>query len=384
VLESLSLQLPQHVRLTSNFDLYNLNDPIQTWDQARTRIGLQHKLYQSLTTRLYVEYARVNQQAETLLQETDLRGGIDLRYTKKIPTGTLNLSYRYYRHGHRTEGIAASLNVLNELQTLRDGQLTLLNKPYVETGTVVIKDVTGTRIYQEDFDFLIIQRGSFTEIRRIPGGQIPDQGEIYVDYVFRQPGSYSYGANNNHFSASILLFKQLLEIYYRYSVQDYPNVEQGDLLTLNFYSQHVYGLRLDLGFMRGGVESDVYDSNIIPYRMMRYYMDMNWNIKSRILLNFNGSIRDYTMIDDEVDQLYSNLSGKIAYKIRSSMQVSLQSGYLDQSGLNIDLELLTARAEFQSVFRKLHLRAGLEMYRRMYRDSEFAFNGLYLQLTRRF
>jgi hypothetical protein len=132
------------------------------------------------------------------------------------------------------------------------------------------------------------------------------------------------------------------------------------------------------------VEVDRYDSNIIPYRMRRYYMDVNWSFRSKLLLTLNGNIRDYRMIADEVDQWYSNLSGKVAYRIRPRMQLSLESGYLNQRGANIDLDLLTARAEFSSQFNKLQLRLGLEMYRRLYLNSEFAFNGAYIQLTRRF
>ena len=90
------------------------------------------------------------------------------------------------------------------------------------------------------------------------------------------------------------------------------------------------------------------------------------------------------MIADEVDQLYANISGKLVYRIGPRMRVSLESGYLNQRGANIDLDLLTARAEFQSIFNKLHLRIGLEMYRRIYLNSEFAFNGAYIQLTRKF
>ncbi len=206
----------------------------------------------------------------------------------------------------------------------------------------------------------------------------------YVDYVFIQPGSYSYGANNHRFSASVLLFKRLLELYYRYSVQDYPRVNNGDFLTLNYYNQHIFGLRLDLGIARAGIEADIYDSNIIPYRMRRYYLDVNWNFRSKLQLTVNGNIRDYRMIADEVNQLYSNISGKLAYRIRPRMRVSLESGYLNQSGPNIDLDLLTARAEFFSEFNKLQVRVGLEMYRRLYLNSEFDFNGAYIQLTRRF
>jgi len=176
----------------------------------------------------------------------------------------------------------------------------------------------------------------------------------------------------------------LIELYYNYTVQDYPKVDQGDLLTLNYFHQHIYGVRLDLGFARAGIEGDLYDSNIIPYKMRRYYFDVNWNFKSSLLLTLNGNIRDYRMIADEVDQWYANLSGKVAYRIRPRMRVSIESGYLNQRGANIDLDLLTSRAEFFSEFNKLQLRVGLEMYRRLYLNSEFAFNGAYIQLTRRF
>lgn len=384
LLEGLTMQLPHQLKLMANFDLYNLKDPVQIWDQKRSRASLQHKLFQSLTTKLYMEYTRVRQEAVHLHQESDLRGGVDLKYTKKIPTGYLNLAYRYYRHEHSTEGVTGMLQVINEEQTVSDGEMTLLNKPYVEDFSVVVKDVTGSVIYQLNFDYILIDRGSFIEIQRVPGGLIPNGGSVYIDYTFQQPGSYSYGANNNHFSASVLLLQRLIELYYRYSVQDYPKVNQGDLLTLDYYRQHVYGVRLDVGFARAGIEADLFDSNIIPYRMRRYYIDVNWNFRSSLLLTLNGNIRDYRMIADEVDQWYANLSGKVVYRIGPRMRVSLESGYLNQRGGNIDLNLLTSRAEFQSTFNKLQVRVGLEMFRRLYLNSEFAFNGAYIQLTRRF
>ncbi|MEA3462327.1 MAG: hypothetical protein U9R49_10640 [Bacteroidota bacterium] len=384
LLEGISMQLPHHLRLMANFNLYNLEDPVQTWDQKRARASLQHKLFQSLTSKVYLEYTRIKLEATDLYEETDFRAGVDLKYTKKIPTGYLNLAYRYYRHEHSTEGATGMLQVINEEQVLRDGEVTLLNKAYVDFNSVVVKDVTGALIYQLNFDYILIDRGSYMEIQRIPGGLIPDGGTIFIDYSYEQPGSYSYGANNNHFSVSVLLFKRLIELYYNYSAQNYPKVNQGDLLTLNYYNQHIYGVRLDVGFARAGIEADLYDSNIIPYRMRRYYLDVNWNFRSSLLLTLNGNIRDYRMIADEVDQWYANLSGKVVYRIGPRMKVSLEAGYLNQRGANIDLDLLTSRAEFQSTFNKLQLRFGLELYRRLYQDSEFAFNGTYLRITRRF
>lgn len=384
VLEGITLNLPYNLRGMLNFDLYNLKDPRQVWDQKRGRASLQHKLFESLTSKIYFDYARVDLETSIPHRESDIRSGIDLKYTKKIPTGTLNLTYRYYRHGHTTEGETGFIQVFNEEQRISDGEVTLLNKPYIETPSVVVKDISGGIIYQPNFDYIIIQRASYLEIQRVPGGQIPNGGTVYVDYAYQQPGNYSYGASNNHFTASVLLFKRLIELYYSYGVQDYPRVDQGDLLTLNYFTQHLYGVRMDVGFARGGIEADRYESSIIPYRMRRYYLDVNWNIRSKLILNLNGNIRDYRMIADEEDQLYSNISGRVAYRINPRMRLSLESGYLNQRGTNIDLDLLTARAMFHASFNKLHLRTGVEMYRRLYQNSEFALNGAFLQLTRKF
>jgi len=384
LLEGVTFQLPHQLRLMANFDLYNRKDQVQIWDQKRVRASVQHKLFESLTSKLYMEYSHLKQDVVQLHKESDLRAGLDLKYTKKIPTGYLNLAYRYYRHEHSTEGAEGMLQVINEEHVLTDGELILLDKPYVEDFSVVVKDLTGALIYQLNFDYILIERGSYLEIQRVPGGLIPNMGTVYIDYTFLQPGSFSYGANNNYFSASVILFQRLIELYYRFSVQDYPKVNQGDFLTLNYYRQHIYGARLDVGFARAGVEADLYDSNIVPYRMIRYYLDVNWNFKSTLLFTLNGNIRDYRMISDEVNQWYANLSGKVVYRIGPRMRVSLESGYLNQRGINIDLDLLTARAEFLSTFNKLQLRVGVEMYRRLYLNSEFDFNGAYIQLTRRF
>ncbi len=384
VLEGIMFRLPHHLRLTANWNLFRLKDPVQELNQNRIRAELQHQLFKSLTSRIFAEYGKVGQQAGLSHDEQDVRGGVDLRYTKKIPTGTLQLAYRYYRHRHRTEGESGTVRVLNEEQVLTDGSVTLLNRPYVELPSVVVRDVSGAIIFQPEFDYTLIQRASYVEIQRIPGGQIPDNGSVYIDYTYRQPGTFSYGSNNNYFSASVQLFNRLVELYYHYAVQDYPRVVDGDLLTLNYYHQHVYGIRFDLGMARAGIESDLYRSSIIPYRMWRYYLDMNWNLHSRLLVTVNGNVRDYRMIADEVDQLYANASGKLTWTIRPGMRWSLSGGYLRQRGRNIDLDLLTSRTEFTTSYRSLYLSVGLEMYRRIYRESQFIFNGAYVQITRRF
>ena len=149
---------------------------------------------------------------------------------------------------------------------------------------------------------------------------------------------YEYDANNNTFAASILLYKRIFEVYYRRAAQDYTNISQTDLLTLNYYNQNIIGARIDLGFARGGIELDDYESTIIPYQMMRYYLNINKRIGTKLLISLNGNIRDYIIIDGETDRMYANFSGRMAYNINRRMKVNLDYGYLNQSGRNIDLE----------------------------------------------
>jgi hypothetical protein len=182
----------------------------------------------------------------------------------------------------------------------------------------------------------------------------------------------------------VILFKRLIELYYRGSIQDYKNLTSTDFLTLNYFNQNVYGGRLDFGFASFGAEYDDYRSNIIPYKRYRYYVDLNLSFKSKLLISINGSILDYKLIDDDVNQIYSNINGKITYNINQRIRIDLDGGYLSQKGQNIDLKLLTSKLEISTSFRQLFIRGGIEMYNRHYLNSDFLYAGTFVELVRKF
>ena len=380
-IERVMLNFPKKLRFIGGYNYYRLEDPSQILAQNRINASLNHQLFESLTTNIYIDYSGITQ---TLYDEQNLRTGIDISYTKKIPTGTLNLAYRYVRSNFDMTGVSAPLRIINEELQLTDGQIAVLKKPYVDLSSLIVKDQTGAIIYQLNFDYTLIVRSNFVEIQRVPGGQITNSQIINIDYTVTQPGSYSYDANYNSFSSSILLFKRLLELYYRGSVQDYQRLTEADFLTLNYYNQNVYGGRIDLGFAGFGVEYDRYNSNIIPYIRYRYFIDMNWSIKSRLLVSVNGNIMDYQLIDNDVNQLHSSINGKITYNITSKVKLDLEAGYLSQKGRNIDLDLFNSNVQVSTNFRQLYVAGGIESYNRRYQSSDFAFTGLFVEIIRRF
>jgi hypothetical protein len=122
----------------------------------------------------------------------------------------------------------------------------------------------------------------------------------------------------------------------------------------------------------------------VPYQRLRYFLNLNWNIHSRLLLSINGNIYDYKFLADDVNQKYSNISGKLTWSVTRNIKADFEMGYLEQVGKNIDLTLLTSRAEISASVRQLQFKLGADMYIRNYLDSDFTFFGTHFDIIRRF
>jgi hypothetical protein len=380
-IERLMFDLPAGFRFNGGYTYSRLEDPSQYFSQNRISGSLNYQLFESLTSNIFGDYSVIEQ---TIYNEKNLRTGFDMNYTKKIGTGRLNLSYRYFHSKFDMKGESAPVRIINEELILSDSKITLLQKPYIDISTLVIKDVAGIIIYELNFDYTITARNNYVEIHRVPGGQIANNQLVNADYTTIQPGSYSYEANNNSVSTGIQLFGKLIELYYRGSFQNYHDLKETDFLTLNYYNQNIYGVRFDFGFAGIGVEYENYNSNIIPYNRYRYYLDLNWSFRSKFLVSLNGNIMDYKLIDDDVNQQHINITGRIAYNLSLKTKLDIEGGYLSQTGENIDLDLITSRVGISSSVRQLHFKGGFEMYSRKYLNSDFAFMGTFIEVVRKF
>lgn len=379
---NLYLNFPRNFKFRADYNFFKNHDPLYDLNQNRAKFDLEHKLFLSLRTNLFFEYSNQN---HSIYKEIDYRTGINLNYIKKIPTGQLTLSYQLYNRNFNRNSAPVPLQVFNEEHMLVDGQIVLLNKPDVQKETVVVKDKTGTIIYQLNFDYVLVLRNNYLEIQRIPGGQIANNTSVFINYITFLPGSYRYVLHNQTFSASVLLFHQYLELYYRWSRQDFNNLEQAEYLSLNYYLQNVVGGAFNVDFATVGIEYNNYESNIIPYQLIRYYANLHWEYQNKLLLSLVGNINHYKIIADRKNEIYQDISGRAVYNINPDMKINLELGYRKQIGYEINLNLLTARTEFTMIVRKIYITAGLEVYRRYYLDNEtINFNGGYITIMRKF
>jgi len=380
--ESINLNLPKRFSLYASYNFYNYSRLAQTLNQNSVRAGLHHQLYESLRTGLSLEYNLIRQ---TFYKEENPRIGIDINYEKKIfLKGKLMLGYVYNWQRQRHTGDPIELQISSEQHTLTDGQITLLGRAYISVNSVVVKDATGTIIYQPNFDYILIPRSNYLEIQRMPGGQIPNKGIVFVDYIAMLPGSYKYDVNFMSATASVSLFNRLVEVYFKWSNQGYSNLDTAEYLTLNYFTQTTYGCRLEYRFASGGAEFENYQSSIIPYRLVRYWLQLQGTLLNRITFSLNGNWRDYDLIAENTRQQFIDVIGNVGYQINPQNNINLELAYRKQVGQQIDLDLLIGRLQFSTVFRQIYLKIGIQLYERDYLHERTNFIGGFFQIVRSF
>jgi len=381
--ETLFFKLPGHFNLRGNYNYnYNKGDVITT--TQHNAVGeLSQRLYKSLFTRISYEY---NTTFATDYTETINRGSAQMRYLKKIPlNGQLNLSYTISNNIQNHDSESLFVTIQNENHTLLDTEMILLVNQNITLPTIVVKDITGTIIYTLNIDYVLINRNGLIEIQRIPGGQIANNTPVLVDYVAVQPQSYHYNAINHNLTASLSFFKNKIEFYYNFFKQDFIDQENIDNLVLDYFNRDVYGSRLNFKFLSGGIEFDHNKSTIIPYTLTRYFITLQGNFRKNLLFSLNGDIQDYSMIINEGQtQKFYNFSGNLIYNLSPITKLQFQGGYRNQQGVGIDLNLLNAKFELSTQFRKLFITTGIELYNTKVFSETINFSQVTAKISRKF
>lgn len=381
VQENITLNLPKRFKFTGNYNFKKNEQGEQQFNQNVISVALDHQLFASLKTGIFFNN---NNTKHNVYEEYNRQAGIKLDYVKKIPKGLLNLSFTTTKKQQNLDSEPGELRIFDEAQVLADDQIVLLNRSFVDLATVVIKDETGTIIYDINFDYVLVEIGDYLEIQRIPGGQIINNTTLNIDYTIILNGSFRFDSDYYYFSSRVSFFNRLIQVYFNTSNQNYSNIEITEAVTLNTFNQTTYGGRLEIGIFKAGIEYNNYQSSIIPYRRQKYYFQLNGQIKRKVMFSLIGDLTDTHITNTDLNQTYSNVTGKVTYRINNKSKLQLNLGYRKQEGKQIDLDLLTVKSEFTTAYRKLFFKLGLEMYKRIYVGTETLYKGTYFQIERRF
>ena len=379
--ENLNLKLPASLKLNSNYQYYNLDRSSVPSNQYSLRTRLEHTLYLSLKTQLYQEYFNYRQPE---FSEIWNAGGISFRYQKKIPAGLLSFRYEHRERNQEKQSDAYLLRIVFEEHTLSDDQITLLDNLFILKSSILVSDATRSIIYRENIDYVLIERGDYIEIQRLPGGQIGDAETVYIDYQATRNDSYKFRTNNNNYSINLTLFEHFIELYYRSFRQHYSNTHGPDYLVLNPLEQKVFGCRLSYGYVSAGIEYDNFEQNIVPYNATRYFVNINGSLSNSLLISLIGNRRDNYLIKDRDEQQVTDISGRLVWNVWYGATLNLEGGYREHIGRKTNLHLYNLRTEFNTKYRQVILTAGIELYHRMFFTEESTYNGVFARISRQF
>ncbi len=379
--ENLNIQLPLSFRFNTG---YRYNDNRYQFvrnvlHNFNTR--LQHQLYKSLTSSLYYNFDDVK---STSYDEQRKIWGGGLRYTKKIPGGVLNLNYEVSRRQTQRKNESVVLHIFEEEHVLEDGKVILLQYPYVIKETIVVKDEQGIVIYQENIDYIVIERGDFIEIQRLPGGQIPPGATVLIDYTAQQTTDYDYTLKGKNYGVGLNLFKNFIRLYYRRNKNDFDELNPLLLRILKWTDQQVAGIELSYKMINLGFENDEYKTNIIPYRSKRYFLSLSGRSGKDVTYILSGNYRDYYLVDSDETQEFMDVTSRIIYQFLSKTRIEITGSYRKQVGRSLNLELFTGHGEWQTQFRSTWFKLGIEFYRRNYEGETTTFSNAYFRVERKF
>lgn len=381
-IENISLQLRPKLRGNIDYNYFSDRHNSQSLNQHKAGGYIQHQLYESLQSSVGYDYTFARQSQ----YKTHLHYAYgDFNYTKRIlKKHQLDLSYRINLQQQKWNSQDQMIDVLNEIQTLSDGSITLLSHPYVFVSSIQVKDpVTGIP-YNLNSDYILMTWNQYIQIQRVPGGLIPNNSKIWIDYTAIQPGNYTYMSKNQQLNVGLLFFKRLVNVYYRQSKQDYSNLKQVDFVTLNYYRQQVVGLRLEYKGVSGGAEYENMHSTVLPYELIRYFITLQTVINKKLDIALNGNMSNYLKLNDLKNLQFLDIYGSVNYRISPTISLKTSASHRIQSGLGVDLKLMNLRSEAVVNYKKLRISAMYNYYNRALAIEKVSYNAFQLQVARKF
>ncbi len=378
--ENMYLELPEQFALNTSYQFVDYRQNSFDSRQHRVTGQLEHKLYLSLRSSLRLEYSRLNQDA---FDETQRTLGLNLEYKKRIPTGRVTFSYDFRLRGETQDNDELIVRVVNEAHRLNDGDIVLLDKPFVPLGSVIVKDETESITYSESFDYVLIERGDFLEIQRLPGGLIANGDDVLIDYSTQPQSSFDFDSISHKFGMSFSLLKNHLDLYYRSHELDHGNLQRTDRRVFKKISRRVYGARASYGILSGGAELDDTDSNVVPIRSTRLFATLTGYLFNRLTASLTGDIQKNTLKDDDEKQTFANLSGRAFYRVGRKSKIDFEGSYVFQEGRGLDLNLISFQGEFSTYFRQINLILGFGNYRRSFSGERTNFSRMYMRVERK-
>lgn len=384
--ERLNLQHTPNLRSYYLFDYMQTKLHDETVDSYRGEVGLDHKLYESLESHLDLHWreSRYGDLSDRQFGPTGRLG-----YRKYTPWGVLSAGYSLTVDQIERSGGGGVRPVQREPLTLRSGVNNYLSQPAVDAASIEVFSPDGATEYVEGFDYEVRVQGNRTALRILPGGRLPDNAPVVVDYdvEFTSDINFTQTDQDFHINYDFEKFLRGLSIYYRWHDLSPLNAPEDDVTILAF-SSHLAGFAYHWRWFTWRNEYTIYNSNFSNYNQFMSQIDGLHELGARLRLawNLGATLTDYTDEGLPKGQDYDN-----AYYAGLALRGPIRAnGYWEIGGQarreqgQVDETLFGLLGKLGFRWRRSKIEAGVRLEARERFDTERNRSAVFLQFSREF
>jgi hypothetical protein len=279
-------------------------------DTAAAGASLIHLLYENLTTRIDVETSRNDYTGGT---DDVYSGTLDLKYSRRIPWGTLNLSTGLDTELTNRDSGDKGIWAINEKYTATIGGVTFLQQENVDPDSIRVTNSTGSILYIRDQDYTVEASGTLVRIRPTFFGNIRDGQELLVSYRYASGGGYDDILFGRWAGINIFLWSTLRLSYdYYHRTQDVisgtnPNTPIDEAI-------HRAQARVMWRWTDTTLSYDIYETLLASARKTwRLNEQLTFRPARGVVLDFSGYLGNtqFTYTDEQED--FYRVSSKISW-----------------------------------------------------------------------
>lgn len=331
--------------------------------------SLSHQLYQSLGSSISVNDSEARSGSAGNRAESRSYGGSwSESYSKRL--GSLHrlqlqgsLSLQRAEQGGNDRGV----NERHSFPVPPAIESFFLNLPDVIESSIVVKDALGLRTYVRGFDYEVFPAGSRLEVRRIPGGTIPEGATVIVDYRSTPGKRGTFESVGRTYGGRLYLWRNLLQVYGR--VNESRNNATEDMNAPETTTR-VAGAVLGWRAFNASAEYQEYESDDMAYRSASfsesYYFAPDGASSLSLALtqaflereDSGRSERDYRF----TVRYYRSFTGRL--------QVGAEGGVDRRQGEEVDQTLQVLRANLQYSIGRTHIQATFDREEDNYQNRE--------------
>lgn len=315
--------------------------------------------------------------------------------------GQAELSYlRYFRFGHvslsgsllaaNTDQQSAEefVSVFDEAVTLSGTLPVDLANPFVDLGSVVVTNVTGSQTFVEGLDYRLITIGSVTSLERLVDGNIQDGQTVLVSYRYFSEGTLEYDSRGTRLGITATLFDHL-QFFLRHDRIEHELLSGSPNTPLNDRSVSELGVSvtsLPVRTMTLGGEARVRDQqeDLTPYTSQKVsaflQIPITWGAQVRV--DVNRLWQDNIGSEEDVDLLGYNIG--VGIPLRGFGTLDYQASVSTNDGGSVPRDYWRQSLRYNWTYRQMRVTASLAHYEETMGTTRRQSTQISAQLTRVF